>query len=197
MKLVKINPKEVEKEILEEIIKALKDGKVVIFPTDTVYGILGNLENKKTVEKIFKVKKRAKNKILPVFVKDLKMAKKLAKINKSQEEILKMSWPGKITAILKRKKSKKQIFGVDKETIALRVPNFPPLNFILENLDFPLSATSANLSGFPPSNDPSEIKKIFLNKKEIDLIVDGGKLPSSKPSVILDLTFDPPKILRV
>src|SRR5882672_5112970 len=92
----------------------LKNGGVVICPTDTVYGFLADAGNKKAVDKIYKIKKRPKSKPLPVFVANMKMAREVAEINARQEKILKKRWPGKYTFVLKKKNS--------KGTIALRIP---------------------------------------------------------------------------
>ena len=87
-----------------EAVKIILAGEIVICPTDTLYGFLADASNKKAVAKIYKIKKRAKSKPLPVFVKDLKMAKELAEIDEKQERLLKKYWPGKYTFVLKRKK---------------------------------------------------------------------------------------------
>jgi len=94
------------KQVIEKSVEAIKEGKVIICPTDTVYGLLANAKNKKAVNNIFKIKKRPKNKYFPIFVKNLKTAIKFTKINKYQEKILKKVWPGKITAVLERKRTK-------------------------------------------------------------------------------------------
>ncbi|HXK32150.1 MAG TPA: L-threonylcarbamoyladenylate synthase [Candidatus Paceibacterota bacterium] len=170
-----------------------KDG-VVVFPTDTVYGLLADATNKKAVEKIFKIKGRQKGKWLPVFVKDLKSAKNISKIDKKQERFLRSVWPGKTTAVLKRKKGTK-IYGVDKDTIALRIPNYALLNKLLERINKPLAQTSANISGKKPLNDVKEIIKQF-EKEKPDLIISVGKLKSTKPSKVIDITGSQAKILR-
>lgn len=197
MQFIKLNPQKLKKEKLAIVIDFLKQGKVVLFPTDTVYGFLADATNKKAVEKIFKIKDRPLEKPLSLFVENLKMAKKLTKINDQQEKFLKMAWPGKVTAVLKRKKIKEKLYGTKKNTIAIRVPNYEPLNFLLKQLDFPLVQTSANLSGRPASGNLKKILKEFKNKKyQPDLIVDAGNLPQNNPSIIIDLTSNPPKVLR-
>lgn len=182
--------------MLKEAIKAIKQGKVIVCPTDTVYGLIADATSKKAVERIFKIKKRERKNPIPVFVKDIKMAKKLAKIDKKQEKFLKSVWPGKVTAVLEKKKTKK-IYGVDKKTIALRIPRYRLVNELLKKLSLPLTGTSANISG---KSSATEIKKIlaqFKNQKyQPDLIINAGDLPRNKPSKVLDLTVFPPKILR-
>jgi len=194
MEILKLNSKNL-KEINKKVVNLIKKGKVMAYPTDTVYGLICNAKNKKAVQKIFKIKRRSPKKPLPVFVKDIKMAKMLAKIDKNQEKFLKKVWPGKTTVVLERRKGKK-IYGVDKKTIAIRIPEYKFLNDLLENINYPLAETSANISG---ELNPINIKEIlgqFNDKKyQPDLIVDGGTL-SKKSSTVADLTKATPKILR-
>lgn len=196
MKILKINPQKFKKEEVNLLISFLKRSKVIIFPTDTVYGLICDATNKKAVEKIFKIKRRPKNKPLPIFVKDIKMAKKFARISKEQKNFLKSVWPGKVTAVLKRKKNKIKLYGADSKTIALRIPNYKLVNILLKKLNKPLVGTSANISGKPASGRLKEILKQFGNKKyQPDLAINGGVLPG-KPSKVIDLTKIPYKILR-
>src|SRR3989338_11375193 len=126
---------------LNETVSVLKSGGVVICPTDTVYGFLADASNKKAVEKIYKIKKRPKSKPLSVFVKDIKMAKEIAIIDEKQEKRLKKYWPGKYTFILKRKYTLNstavefRVYGVKKDTIALRIPKCRFLNDILKKVN--------------------------------------------------------------
>lgn len=228
MRILKMNQKNF-KEVTEIVMELIKEGKVIIFPTDTVYIPIADATNKKAVRKVFQIKQRSQKTPFPIFVKDIKMAKKLARIDKTQEKFLKIVWPGKITAVLKRprtrtpapersqvqycawrssvrdtansmqgkKKTKTRIYGVAKDTIALRIPDFKPVNFLLEKLKIPLVGTSANISGKPASGNLKKILSQFRNKKyQPDLMIDAGNLPNSKSSTVLDLTILPPKILR-
>ncbi|MDD5551885.1 MAG: L-threonylcarbamoyladenylate synthase [Candidatus Pacebacteria bacterium] len=193
MEVIKLNKKNQQKTIglATDYIKA---GKIIIFPTDTVYGILCDAKNKKAVNRVFKIKKRLKQKFFPVFVKDIKTAKNIAKINKKEESFLKKCWPGKTTVVLEKKTFK--IYGVDKKKIALRVPNYKPLNLLLKKMNAPLIQTSANIAGKKPKKDPKEIIKDFKERKlRPDLIIDDGVL-ENKPSTLINLTTSPYKILR-
>jgi L-threonylcarbamoyladenylate synthase len=172
-------------EVLKLSLKSLKSaadcirkGKVVIFPTDTVYGFIADASNKKAVNKIFSIKKRQKGKPLPVFINNIKKAKELAAISKNQEEILKKHWPGKTTFIFKKKNGKK--------TIALRTPDYRFLNILLRKMDKPLVQTSVNISGKPVLNKIDDIIEEFGDK--VDLIIDTGNFPKRKSSKIIDLT---------
>jgi L-threonylcarbamoyladenylate synthase len=180
--------------IIEKAVEIMRKGGVVVSPTDTVYGLIADATNKKAVEKIFKIKKRQKGKWLPLFIKDLKLAKNIAGIDKKQERFLKSVWPGKTTIVLKRR-NRMKIYGVDKDTIALRIPNYAFLNKLLGKIKKPLAQTSANISGKKLPRDTEEIIKQFKKYKP-DLIISVGRLKSAKPSKVIDITGSKPKILR-
>lgn|SRR3989344_1532652 len=178
---------------LKKAITVISSGGVVICPTDTVYGFLADATNKKAVEKIYKIKKRPKLKPLPIFVKDLKMANSFAKINNEQVKLLKKFWPGKYTFVLKRK-PKIRLYGIDKSTIALRIPKYNFLNNLLKKINRPLVQTSVNISSQPPLNNISAIMNQF-NKSDI-LIINASNIKKNKSSEILDLTGNKIKVIR-
>ena len=186
----------IENGKLNAIAKLVKAGNVVIFPTDTVYGFLADATNKEAVKRVFQIKQRSFKKLLPLFVKDIEMAKKIAYISKGQEKFLRKSWPGKVTVVLKRKKSSIKLYGVRQETIALRIPKFNPINFLLKELGVPLVGTSANIAGEPSSGKLKEVLKQFKGKQhQPNFAVDGGVL-SGKLSKVVDITTRPYTILR-
>lgn len=180
MRLYKQSP-----QTLQKVSAFLKDGGVVICPTDTVYGFLADASNKKAVERIFKIKKRPRSKPLSLFIGDIKMAYEVAVINEEQAKMLKKSWPGKYTFILKKKKGLK-LYGLDKNTVAVRIPNFKFLNNVLKKINMPLAQTSVNISGQPVLTDARDIVAKF-GSMDI-LVVDDGNLKKSEPSKIIDLT---------
>jgi L-threonylcarbamoyladenylate synthase len=189
-----------DKNFLEIAAEAIRTGQVLVCPTDTVYGLVCDATNEKAVENIFEIKKRPKKKPLPIFVKDIEMAKIFAEIGKEQEEFLKKFWPGKVTVVLKSKFQNPnfKIYGVAEETIALRIPDHQVISYLLSVIGTPLTGTSANISGQPALTKISEVLKQFtLSRVEgPDLIIDVGDLPISKPSRVVDLTSKKPKIIR-
>jgi len=182
-----------QQKALNRAVLAIKKGEVIICPTDTVYGFLARADNKKAVNKIYKIKNRPKLKPLPLFVSSIKKAKELAEIDKNQEKILKKYWPGKYTFVLKRKKGIKVYDGA-KDTIAIRIPKNKTLNNLLNKINKPLVQTSVNISGQASLTKIGDIIEQF-SKFNI-LVIDGGSLKTTKPSKILDLTKDKIKILR-
>jgi len=180
-------------------VEYLQRGQTVICPTDTVYGLLADATNEKAVERIFEIKKRDKKKSLPVFVKDIEMAKKYVLMDKDMEIFLEEIWPGKITVALKVKKNSglPKIVYADKKTLGLRIPNCKLVNQILEKLEKPVIATSANISGESSTVKIEEIYKSFEDEDiRPDLILNGKDLPHSNPSTVIDFSNDKPKIIR-
>lgn len=170
--------------------RSIKEGGVVICPTDTIYGLIADATNKDAVKKVFGIKKRYPEKPVPVFVRNVKVAKSLANINIVQEEFLRKFWPGKVTTVLKAKAIRfpRGILSKDGK-IGLRIPNYRFLNMLLDKLNCPLVATSANISGKEASVKIKDILKQFKNQKyQPDLILDAGDLKSSLPSAVVDLT---------
>ena len=181
---------------IEELEVALKKGAVLILPTDTVYGLICDATNKKAVKKIYKIKERPISKPLPIFVKDLLTAKNIATIDLEQEKTLLEKWPGRYTFVLNRNK-KFKIYGVEKETIALRIPDYKFLNVLLEKIGRPLAQTSANISGKPAGLGVKEILIQFLGKKnQPDILIDAGDLNEGQASTIIDLTNNKFNIIR-
>jgi len=188
MQNLRILPKNL-KEVIRKTIEVIMNGGIVVCPTDTVYGLIANAKDKIAVKRVFEIKKRSFEKPLPVFIKNLEMAKSLANIDGKQEKILKKFWPGKLTVILKAKPIEfpQGILSKDKK-IGLRIPNYKFLNLLLREIGRPLTSTSANISGKSASVDIREVSKQFISEKvQPDLVLDAGKLKSSLPSTVIDL----------
>ena len=126
------------------------------------------------------------------------MAKNFAFINTWQEKILNKLWPGKVTAIFKRKDKLPKILFGKKKTIGLRIPDHRLIKTLLKRLNCPLTGTSANISGKAASNKVGEIVKQFRTKRERpDMILNAGNLKFSFPSMVIDLTDKKIKIIRI
>lgn len=187
------------KDVVEKAVEYLERGQVIVCPTDTVYGLLADAANSDAVKKVFEIKKRDRKKAIPIFVKNIEMAKKYAVMDKEMEKFLDEIWPGKITVALKRKKNSglsKLIFA-NKKTIGLRIPNYKLIKEIVDKFNKPLTGTSANISKKPSTVKIEEIFKYFEDEKiRPDLILNGGNLPYSNPSTVVDFSKDKPKIIR-
>lgn len=181
---------------IQEAKEILKEGKAIACPTDTVYGLLADATNETAVQRVFQIKGREKGKALPVFVKNIAMARRLASISKEQEEFLQKVWPGKVTVVLKSKGQLPGELEMDGK-VALRIPKHEIVQALLQKLNRPLTGTSANVSGKPSCLSAEELTAQFARKKHApDFVIDTGKLPKSKPSKIVDITGTKHKIIR-
>jgi L-threonylcarbamoyladenylate synthase len=198
MKVITIKSNSYKKGV-DKIVSILKEKKVIVCPTDTVYGIIADATNEEAVKKAFEIKKRPLDKAMPVFVKDIKMAKRIAFISGRKADFLKKIWPGKVTAVLKAKSNSglvSLLFG-DKNTVGLRIPNYKLVSDVMKKMNRPLIGTSANISGKPASTKIREVKKSFKNKNpQPDFIISVGNLPNGLPSTVINLSRKKIKILR-
>jgi len=177
-----------------KIAKILKNGGVVIMSTETLYGLICDATNLKALKKIYLIKNRPKNKAFPIVVKDLKMLKNWAEVNKEQEAvILKATKPTNF--ILKAKNLPK--IAMQNNTVAFRITTSDYLQNLFRYFKKPLVATSANLAGEKPLTDPRKYQEVFgKNSKLIEEVVFAGINRKTKGSQIIDLTVRPYKKLR-
>lgn len=195
MKLISLTQSNLQ-IVVEASAEAIRAGKVIVAPTDTVYGIIADATNEKAVARVYSIKERDTGKPLPIFVKNIAMAKKVAKISPAQEKLIEEYWPGKVTLVLEKKEGVK-IFGAGDKTIALRIPFYHFINSLLETSNVPLCGTSANASGMGASCKIDEVLSQFADAGLMpDIVVNAGDIEPSKPSKIIDLTKKELVIIR-
>ena len=181
-----------DKEGIEKASQVIKRGGIVVFPTDTVYGIGCDPYNEKSVEKIYEIKSRDIAKQVPVLAYSIETASKVCHIDKFTKKIAQKFWPGPLTIILKvTDENLKRTLRL-KDKIAIRVPNHRCTLKLLEKCDF-LVGTSANISGCPPHTDPEEC---FKNLQNQDIFINGGKIASKTISTIIEIENEEVKIIR-
>jgi L-threonylcarbamoyladenylate synthase len=186
-KVIKINPQNPEEEKIAEAASVIKTGGLVIFPTDTVYGLGADALDREAVKRVYQVKRRPQDKPLIIQVADIEQIHNLvAKVSQTAPILMKKFWPGALTLVFNRKSS--------PGTVALRMPDNRIALSLIKKAGVPLTAPSANLSGEPSPSRIEEINEELI--KEIDLIIDGGETKIGIESTILDLTASPPRILR-
>lgn len=189
---MKINPENPEKEKIKLAIKALKKGKIVLYPTDTVYGLGANIFDIEAVKKIYTIKKRSFYKPLSVCVSKIEDIHKIAHLNKDLEKMLNEIFPGPFTVILKKKDIVPSILTAGGEKIGIRIPDN---NICLElSNEFPITTTSANLSGEKVLESVNGVLEQLNN--EVDLILDAGICKHGIHSTVIDMTIHPLKIVR-
>ena len=179
-------------EDLQRAATAISDGAIIVFPTDTVYGLGCNPYNQDAILSLYEIKKRDKTKPFPVIGYSKKELEKIAEFNSPEEKIAEKFWPGPITLILKVKDMNIQKSLSLGEKIAVRVPNNQCALALLKECKL-LVGTSANISGVRPFNDPKECSE---NLAGYDLFIDGGTISSQGESTIAEIENNNVKILR-
>jgi len=187
---------------LETAVENIIDGKVIAFPTNSVYGIGGNPVDLEVINRIYDIKFRERAKGFLLLVSDYEEALKIAEFNTLSTKLTSKYWPGQLTLILKKKEPSilpPEVTGF-KSTVGLRVPENEITLRILRLLKSKghlgvIIGTSANYSGEPPCISGEEVAKRIMSP--IDLIIDGGKSKSQLSTTIVDCTGDKPAFLRI
>lgn len=172
---------------MQKIVQTLLDGDVIIYPTDTLYALGADATNPEAVKKIYNIKGRDQKKPLSIAVGSTKDIEKYAYTTPLSEKLAKKFLPGPLTLVLKKKNTLAPNLTPD-ETIAIRVLDHP----LFAEIDFPLTATSANSSG---KDVPETLKAVLKELRDVTMGIDGGTL-RGKPSTLVDCRGEKPIILR-
>ncbi|HTY13060.1 MAG TPA: L-threonylcarbamoyladenylate synthase [Candidatus Omnitrophota bacterium] len=173
-----------------EAAKVLNRSGTVVFRTETVYGLGALPDDENAVKRLYDTKKRSPDKPLQILVKNREQVELLtSEISKTADQLMEKFWPGPLTLVFKKAKSVPDIVSANGPTVGLRMPDDPFL-LVLIGLVGPIASTSANLSGQPDPKTADEIKI------EADLLIDGGPAGTGRPSTVIDVSSDVPKILR-
>lgn len=179
---------------IDKIVQKLKNGEIIIVPTDTVYGIIADVYNDKAVERVFKVKNRIHSKPFLILVSNMEMLKEVTKeIQNTELEIMNRFWPGPLTILLRKTHKISDLVTASSDYVAVRMPDNKLLVDIIEKLGRPVIAPSANISGSPSAHCIEQIGEKL--KQDVDLIIDRGNLKSCE-STIVKVENSKIKILR-
>ena len=190
---IKVYPDNPHTRMINKVVEVLNNDGVIIYPTDTIYGLGASIRSKKAIERIYSIKKISNHKLLSFICADIQHAAEYAYISNTVFKIMKRCLPGPYTFILPATKLVPKIFFQKRPTVGIRVPNNKLCELIVRELGFPVINTSVPAGADEILNDPDEINKRFDNK--IDLLLDNGILVS-EPSTIVDLTGQEPVIVR-
>jgi tRNA threonylcarbamoyl adenosine modification protein (Sua5/YciO/YrdC/YwlC family) len=191
--LSRINPQNPQPRLIRRVVEVLREGGVIAYPTDTVYGLGCSLYNKKGIERIYRVKRTEKNRPFSFICADLKDISLYCKVSNYAYKTMKRLLPGPYTFILEGTKLVPKIMLTRRLTAGIRVPNNPICMAIVRELEHPIISTSAMLAEGEVLYDPAEIDSRLGHA--LDLVIDGG-LCVSEPSSVIDLTGDQPKVIR-
>jgi L-threonylcarbamoyladenylate synthase len=178
---------------IDSAIALLREGEIVAFPTDTVYGLGTSAFHSPGIIKLFEAKGRDSNKAIAVLIGEVNQMDLLTdELNINASKLMEKFWPGGLTIVVSKKKDLPELLSAGT-SIGIRMPNHPVALELLRKFG-PIATTSANLSG---GNNPHNARNVHdqLNKR-IPLILDGGECPGGIPSTVVDCTTDEVRILR-
>lgn len=191
MKRVKINPHQPDPVEMEGARNILREGGVVVYPTDTLYGLGANIFQEEAVKRVYSIKKRSQKKPLSICLGRVEDLESVAYLEGDALKLAKKLLPGPYTLILKKRDHIPDLLTAGSDKIGVRIPDTPLCQELA--LEFPITTTSANLSGEDSPIRMEELTDLFQEK--VDLYLDGGDGKQS-PSTVIDLTSWPPEILR-
>ncbi len=200
MQTYKLFEKNPNPRVLQDIVQVIRDGGVVIYPTDSVYAIGCDALNQRAVEKIYQYRKEeAKQSHLSIICRDISQAGEYVRISKEQFKLMHRNLPGPFTFILEAGLKLPKVFR-SRKTVGIRIPDNAILHALLEELDGPILTTSLKLpvedddaDAVSYMTDPFLIEEAFQN--QADVLIDGG-YGEDQPSTVVDLTREEAEILR-
>jgi len=183
-----------DEEGLKKAVEVIKRGGVIVYPTETFYGIGADPRNEEAIERIFQIKGRKKDMPILLIIGKKDMLYNLVKeVPDVANSLMNRFWPGPLTIIFQASKNVSPILHAGKGKIGIRLSGNPISRKISELSGIPITGTSANRSGMPPCRT---VKEILSELKGIDLILDAGMIESQLPSTVIDVTEKPAKIIR-
>ncbi len=176
-----------EKAALIDAAEKIKGGGIVAFPTETFYGLGVTYSDTEALTKLFEIKRRPKDKPMPLIIGDVSALSVIASPpEKFALRIIERFWPGPLTVLLAAKPGLPELVTGGSGKVAVRVPGKSFALDLARAVGYPLTATSANISGMPPSENPGDVIGYFGDS--INLLIDGGRAPGGKPSTIIDMS---------
>ncbi len=192
--VVRIDPLNPDRSALERMASVIRQGGVIVYPTDTIYG-LGCVPDAAAVERIFRIKQRIEEKGVLLLVPGLESARALCSmVPKAFDQLAGQFWPGPVTFLLPARPGLSRLIVGERSLVGCRDPDSLYLRTLMEMIPGPLVSTSANISGEPPSGRVEELRRQLA--EQVDLFVDGGDVGELVASTVVDLSVTPPRVVR-
>lgn len=191
--IIKLSDENFE-EAINTALSILKNGGIIAYPTETFYGLGAKYDIDSALKRLYEIKQRPGEKAMPLIIGDIEQLSLLAdSVNASAKKLINRFWPGPLTILLHSRAGLSE-YIVSENKVAVRIPGESFALKLAKASGFPITATSANISGMPPADSASLVFDYFDDR--IDLIVDGGKTKGGLPSTIVDAADAAIKILR-
>ncbi|GMQ78036.1 MAG: hypothetical protein BMS9Abin02_0532 [Anaerolineae bacterium] len=179
---------------IQEAARLLKDGQLIVFPTDTVYGVGADCFNKPAIMNLYKAKRRSLKKGLPILLSDYRdIGKVVAELSNYAELLIDRFWPGPLTLILRKREDLPHLLSPN-DGIGVRIPDNDITRAFIRASGGAIASSSANIAGKAPPRDANEVGAALA--EHIAAIIDGGRVGGGQPSTVVDCREDPPLILR-
>ncbi|PIR26230.1 MAG: threonylcarbamoyl-AMP synthase [Deltaproteobacteria bacterium CG_4_10_14_0_2_um_filter_43_8] len=186
----KMNPVDVER-----VVAHLREGHVIAYPTETIYGLGADVLNRAAIKNIYKLKARDPGLPISLLVSDLSMLRDfVSEVSDQALELIKTFWPGPLTILFPASPRIPKDLITNTGRIGIRISSHPVATAIVSAFGNPITTTSANLSGYPPSLDAKQVLKYFDQK--LACIVDGGECEPNLGSTVVDVTKESMRIIR-
>lgn len=194
-KILRVDPVRPEETAMQTAGKILAQDGIVIFPAACLYGVAANALSDTAVEKVFSLKQRPRNNPILVLIHDIAMLKDLvSQIPKAAEILMDSFWPGRLTIVFKAAPQISPLLTARTGKIGIRMPGHPVARALARSVKFPITGTSANLSGRPGAASPADLPPEMI--EAADLVLDAGPVQGGTGSTIVDVTGSCPKVLR-
>lgn len=197
MKIFKVTQSSPDPLVVTEIADLLKSGSVIAYPTDTFYGLGADITNQSALDRLYSIKNRMPDKPILVLISDIVMLRPLIAngyLSQTAERLTDKFWPGPLTLVFNASDSVPPVLTANTGKIGIRLPDSELCKLIIDKLEHPVTATSANISGDNSTNNPSEVAASIGDR--IDALVDGGNTSGGAASTVVDITGEKPVILR-
>lgn len=177
---------------LAMVVDSLKKGKLVVYPTDTIYGIAADINNAQSIRNVYATKKRSFDKAISICFHDINQLEQYVVLTDRIKQVLSKALPGPYTFLLEKKDNINPLLTANTSIVGVRIPD----NRVCHELtrDFPITSTSANISDYPTPANIFQIQKQL--GENIEIYINQGNLENNQPSTIIDLTKEKPAIVR-
>ncbi len=190
-----INSRDPEPEIISKAVEYLKSGKVLVYPTETFYGLGVDVTNEKAIKRLYDLKRRDYGLPIAILVADKPMLEEyVERVADPVNNLIKAFWPGPLTILFPAGKKISKSLTTNTGKIGIRISSHPVATAIVRELGRPITTTSANLSGYPPSLNVKHVLKYFKDK--LDMCLDGGECDPSRGSTVIDVADETMAIVR-
>ncbi|HXK62231.1 MAG TPA: L-threonylcarbamoyladenylate synthase [Acidobacteriota bacterium] len=193
--VLNIDPLKPDIAVLETVAVVLREGGIIVYPTDTIYGLGCSIKQVNAIERVFEVKRRPARKGALVLVPRLDTVTRLCpEVPDTLFRLASRFWPGPVTFLVPARAELSHWIKGERGLVGVRNPDSQYLHLLMEMVGAPLLSTSANLSGAQSSGNTAELKKIFA--PQVDLFLDGGDVSVPTASTVVDLSVEPPVVVR-